>query len=518
MRRLVAAATGLLATIGVGVVVGYLLIFAASPDRAARAVPASAAVYLNIYLQPSAGQKMNLFGLIGRVPGFRDPATLEQKIHDITQRVLGDLGLDYTADVRPWLGNQVAVAISPGDAASGGPHLLLLASVRDPVAARAAAPDVIGGEATTFGPEPYRGIDTMIGETVSFAVLDDLLVVADTRRGLRAALDADADVAPSLADARAFAEAMRKLPADHLASIYVDLRRVVSLDGDAPVGGYATAALALVAEPDGVHLDGDVPFDEAEAGADAGEAFALGADPAQLPGWMPADTRAEVSVFGLAQSILDLEGQLTADAAFAPAAEALNQLRALAAVGLGINLDRDLLPLFDGEAAIAVQGLEASGPTGQLLLRPSDPVDLESRLTRMRNELAERGSSVDTRVVRGVPITTIEIPEVASLAYGIVDGVVVIGLDAGAVAAAVAARLDDATLAAVERYTAPFALIGTHAGNELWVNLSGLLDASPDFIDPGSDFRDILHQIGELAAAAAASGDHLKVRSVLTVK
>jgi hypothetical protein len=198
--------------------------------------------------------------------------------------------------------------------------------------------------------------------------------------------------------------------------------------------------------------------------------------------------------------------------------EALNQLRALAAVGLGINLDRDVLPLFDGETAIAVQGLEASGPTGQLLLRPRDPSGLASALTRMRNGLVARGSSVDTRLVRGVPITTIEIPEIASLAYGIVDGVLVIGLNADDVSAAVEARLDAATLAGVERYTAPFALIGAHAGNELWVNLSGLLDASPDLIDQGSEFRDILHQIGELAAAAAASGDHLEVRSVLTVK
>lgn len=518
MRRLAAATTALLATIGVGVVVAYLLVFAASPDRAARAVPEGAAVYFNVYLQPSTGQKMSLFGLIGRVAGFRDPATLEEKIHDITQRVLGDIGLDYAADVRPWLGNQVAVAMSPGDASGGGPHLLLLVSVRDPAAARTAAPAVVGGDATTFAPEPYRGVEAMIGETVSFAVLDDLLVVSDTRDGLRAALDANADVAPSLADSAAFESAMRELPTDHLASIYVDLRRLVSLDGDATLGGYATAALALVAEPDGLHLDGDIPFDAATAGAGGEEAFALAADSAELPQWMPADTRAEVALFGVQQAILAAEEQLSAESAFSAATEALNQLRALAAVGLGINLDRDLLPLFDGETAIAIQGLEASGPTGQLLLRPSDPAGADGALARMRDALVERGSSVETRRVRGVAITSIEIPEIASLAYAMVDGVVVIGLNADDVAASVSARLDGATLAGSELYTAPFALLGAHLGNELWVNLSGLLDASPDFIEPGSEFRDILHQIGELAAAAAASGDHLEVRSVLTVK
>ena len=86
MKRLVIGVTGLLSTAGIIVLAGYLLVFSASADRAARAVPADAAVYLNIYLEPSAGQRMNLYGLIGRLPGFADPATLEQKIHDVAQR------------------------------------------------------------------------------------------------------------------------------------------------------------------------------------------------------------------------------------------------------------------------------------------------------------------------------------------------------------------------------------------------------------------------------------------------
>ena len=68
MRRLVPAVTGLLTVVGIVVVVGYLLVFAAHPDRAARVAPADTAVYLNVYLQPSTGQKLNLFELVGRLP------------------------------------------------------------------------------------------------------------------------------------------------------------------------------------------------------------------------------------------------------------------------------------------------------------------------------------------------------------------------------------------------------------------------------------------------------------------
>jgi len=518
MRRLVAAVAGLLTLVGIGVVAGYLLVFSASPDRAARAAPADSAVYLNLYLQPSTGQKMNLFELVGRLPGFRDPATLDQKIHDVAQRFSGDLGVDYAADLRPWLGNQVALAVTPGDETSGTLHLLLLASVQDPAAAEAAVPRLMGRGGATFEPQTYRGEQAMIGNGVSYALLADLLLVADTAAGLRAALDADADAAPSLADSAAFASAMRTLPADHLAALYVNLARIASVAGDQPLGGYATAALALVAEAGGLRLDGDVPFDAAAAGDAARRAFALGAEAATLPQWMPADTTAEVVVFGMRYSVLDLERQLSADPAFTEATNAVNQLRALAAVGLGIDLDRDLLPLFDGEAAVALRALQASGPRGLLLLRPSDPAAAQAALDRIRNGLAERGSVLTTRSVRGVTITSVNIPQLARLAYALVDGVVVAGLDADEVAASIEAHLDGTTLAAAGRYAAAFELAGGHAGNELWVDIPGLLDASSEIIDPGIEFRDILHQIGELAAAASASGDHLEVRSVLIVK
>jgi len=518
MRRLVAAVTGLLTLLGIATVAGYLLVSSTNADRAARATPGESAVYLNLYLQPSTSQKATLFALLGRLPGFRDPATLDQKIHDVAQRVLGDVGLDYAADLRPWLGNQISMAITPGDGATETLHALLLASVGDATEAETAVPRLMGRDGATFESETYRGEQTMIGEEVSYALLGDLLLVADSVEGLRAALDADADAAPSLADSAAFAAAMRTLPADHLASLYVDLGRLASLPGDQPLGGYATAALALVAEPDGLHLDGDVPFDAAAAGDAARSAFALGARTATLPGWMPADTTAEAVVFGMQHSLLDLERQLSADPASGEALAALSDLRALVALGLGIDLDRDLLPLLDGEAAIALRGVRPSGPRGVLLLRPSDPTAAQAALDRMRDGLAERGSVVTTRSVRGVTVTSVSIPQVVRLAYALVDGVVVAGLDVDEVAASIEAHLDDTTLAAAPRYPAAFELAGGHAGNELWVDLPGLLDSSPDMLNLGIEFRDILHQIGELAAAAMASADHLEVRSVLTVR
>ena len=72
--------------------------------------PAKSAVYVNVYLQPSTGQQMNLAGLIGRLPGFADEASLDEKVDQIVDNLLSETGVDYRTQVKPWLGDQVAIA------------------------------------------------------------------------------------------------------------------------------------------------------------------------------------------------------------------------------------------------------------------------------------------------------------------------------------------------------------------------------------------------------------------------
>lgn len=517
MRRVVVAVTALLVTLGGAVVVSYLLLFAAVADRAARAVPADTAIYLNAYLQPSAGQQMNLFDLIGHLRGFGDAATLEAKIDEVAGRLLGQAGIDYAADVRPWLGAQIAIAAAPGEAGSP-PSELLLAAVKDSAAARTSVPHLFAPMKIAFKRETFRGHALMTSEATSYALLDDLLVVASTPERLRASIEADADVAPSLADSPAFTAAMREVASDHLASVYLDLPGAVGLPEGRLLGGFGTAALALTAEADGLHLEGAARFVADAASDEVRAAFSLGAHPSTLAGWMPRTTSAEIVLFGGAQSFEDLEASLAGNSAFAPAVDALNQLRGIAALGLGINFNRDLLPLFDAEAALALQSLDADGFHGQILFRPSDSAAAKASLDRMRSGLADRGSRVTARQVAGTSVTSVAVPQVGTVAYALVDGVVLIGLDAADVAAALEAHDAGETLETDDRYLATFELASGHAGNELWADIPSLVDALAGTFDPGSELRDILHQIGELAMSANATDDRLEINGVLTVK
>lgn len=517
MRRLVVAVTALLVTLGGVVVVGYLLLFSAVADRAARAAPTDTALYVNVYLQPSAVQQMNLFGLIGQLRGFGDQATLESKIDEVVGRLLAQAGIDYSGDVRPWLGAQIALAVAPGEAGSP-PSELLLAAMKNPREARTAVPRLFASMEIAFTEETFRGQTLMTSEETSYALLDDLLVVASTPERLRASLEADADVAPSLADSPAFAAAMREVASDHLASIYVDLPRAVGLPEGRQLGEFNAAAMALTADGDGMHLGGTAPFTAGAASEEARTAFSLGTEQSTLTDWMPRTTSAMVVLFGAAQSFEDLEANLAADTAFAPAIDALNQLRAIAALGLGINFNRDLMPLFDGEGAVALQSLDADGFHGQVLLHPSDTAAAQASLDRIRSSLADRGSRVTTRQVAGATLTSVAVPQIGDVAYALLDGVVIMGLDAADVAAAMEARAAGETLASDDRYRAPFELLGAHAGNEFWADVPALVDALADTFDPGSELRDILHQIGELAISATATDDRLEINGVLTVR
>nr|MBA2632933.1 DUF3352 domain-containing protein [Chloroflexota bacterium] len=131
MHRLAIAAVTLIGLTGAAFIAAYLLLFSAATDRAAGLAPASSAFYLNVYLQPSTGQQMNLGGLIGRLPGFADDASLDEKVDQVVQNLLGGTGIDYRAQVKTWLGDQVAIAGWPSEDDPATPTAVVIAEVKD---------------------------------------------------------------------------------------------------------------------------------------------------------------------------------------------------------------------------------------------------------------------------------------------------------------------------------------------------------------------------------------------------
>jgi hypothetical protein len=521
VHRLVIALTTLLSLTAAVVLAGYLFVFAAQADRAARAVPAGTAVYATLYLQPSTGQKLNLAQLMSRVPGFADSASLDQKIHEITARFLRQAGIDYEADVRPWLGDQVAFSMRPDGVDPEQADLLAVIDVKDHAVAEAALARIATGLGLASRAETHEGATLFVAGDTSWALLDDILLIGSSADAVRDGLDADADRTDSLADSAAFRDAMDEVAADHLASVFVNLEAIGASAGfGEQMGGYRTASLALLVEADGVRLEGSAPFDAAAASEHANEAFALSSEPSSLAEWMPPGTQAELVAFGVSQSLRAAEDELGGADGGEEILGALTQLRAIAALGLGINLDEDVLPLFDRETAVAITGLEGELPHGLILLRPSNVDAAVAALDRMRAALEERGAASEETEVEGAALTTVAVPELGEVTYAVEDGVVILGLSAEDVAASLAARASGASLAAEQRYRRAWELAGTRGGNEVWLDVGAVVDAAGDDLGVTGEARDILLQAGALAMTAPARPDDARsdFHVVLTVR
>ncbi|MGH2445732.1 MAG: DUF3352 domain-containing protein [Candidatus Limnocylindria bacterium] len=519
MHRLVIALVTLIGLTGAAFVAGYAFLFSASTDRAAAMAPADSALYLNVYLQPSTGQQMNLGGLIGRLPGFADDASLDEKIDQVVQNLLGGSGIDYREQLKPWIGNQVTLVAWPSDEGVAQPTAVLLVDVKDRELAESSVAELVGEGEESFSAETYQGAELQVAETGSYAFVGEMLVVGEAADGIRAVVDVERGAAGSIGEREDFRATMAELPADHLASAFVDLAAIAeAADLGEQAAQLSTAGAVLVAERDGLRLSGSAPFDVGEAEASARAGFALGGEPSSLVDWMPEDTIASAVVFGLRQTLEEAEAAARLTPEGEELGSALDQFRAIAAFGLGIDLDNDILPLIDREVGVALAGVDGGLPSGQLLLRPDDPEAAADALGRLADRLGSLGAESRTEEIGEVEVTVVSVPDIAEVAYSIVDGIVIVGLAPEDVVAAIEAHRDGGTLGSSDLYSHAFEVAGARAGNELFVDIDGLLgmieedDALPD------DARDILQQLGAFGFTAPSRDDRIEFHAVLTVE
>ena len=90
--------------------------FFATGVQAAEALPASTVAYVSVDLDPSGGQKIEAIKTLRKFPGFTAEVDLEAD-DDLRERLFEEItssgeceGLDYAADVEPWLGSRAAMA------------------------------------------------------------------------------------------------------------------------------------------------------------------------------------------------------------------------------------------------------------------------------------------------------------------------------------------------------------------------------------------------------------------------
>lgn len=110
------------------------------PD-AAGALPADTIAFASVNLDPSGSQKIAALETLKKFPGLKDKLDfgtaddVRQKIFEAIQKSGECGGVDYAADVKPWLGNTMAVAAI--DAGESHPSAVVLFQVTDQDKAKA---------------------------------------------------------------------------------------------------------------------------------------------------------------------------------------------------------------------------------------------------------------------------------------------------------------------------------------------------------------------------------------------
>lgn len=520
MHRLVIALTTLIGLAGAAVIGVYLFLGGATADRAAGLAPASSAFYATLYLQPSAGQQSQLAGVLSRLPGFEDTAALDTKIDELAQRFFGDAGFDYRADVKPWLGNQLAIAGGAPDESGQPANLLFIADVKDEAAFANALGSLVP-DGTDTSDETYEGLTVSQAGTATYAIVDGMLVAGETAEPVHQAIDVFQGRADSLAELPAFTSAMRTLPTDHLAVAWADLEQLAAsadaADAVTDTAGFSTFSMALLAEESGFRLVGQLPVDAESVGAAIRDALASGATIPQLPDAMPAGTEVSLILHNLRAALERTETELEDQSP--DVAATIDQLRALAAFGLGVDIDNDLLPLLDGEVGVALHGIADGLPAGALLLRPSDPGASAEALGRVLDALESRGSAADRTTVAGTEVVSIEVPQVGAVSWAVADELIVLGLTADDVGEVLEAGSSGSTLGGGDLYRSTFAG-ADRGGTELFIDLNPLVPLFLGQAGEGmpAETAAILEHIDSFGLTIPSRPDRFEFHATLTIR
>jgi hypothetical protein len=190
--------------------------FFATGSQPAQALPDSTIAYASVDLDPSGSQKIEAIKTLRKFPGFTDKINLETD-DDLRERLFEEItssgeceGLDYAADVKPWLGSRAAVAAV--DLGEDQPAPVAVVQVTDAGKAEdgvAKLIDTCGGGAS----------DAEARDVGGWVVDGDWLVLAETDEVAQQVVDAAGS--STLADDASFAKWTGEAGDDGFMSFYV---------------------------------------------------------------------------------------------------------------------------------------------------------------------------------------------------------------------------------------------------------------------------------------------------------
>jgi hypothetical protein len=398
--------------------------------------PAGSPFYAEVRLDMPGGQGEALAQFLTAFPGFADAESFPTKRDEIIGslvEMLDSEDADQIAGLLSSLTGEIGLAITSltpevlemdTDAtAAEDPPMVIGLAITD----RAAVEAGIAGAAADATSETYGDATLFSDGETTIGVTDGWALLSPYADEVKGAVDTLAGTNPSLASDPEFSTAWARVPADHLAALWLDLQALAPLieAGMAQAGSMSAfgAPMALddilaqlpgdmvaylVAEPDRLTLEADLTTSAAMSELPVGDS--------ELANSFPADTQLFVETRQLGNT---LAGALTM--ALAGAGEDAAAEMAPVEDMLGAPLPEFLS--FIGDAAIGA-GITPESLWLGIAAETSDPALAQERVQRLLTILQlfatspEAGISVDEQTVGDTAVTVITLP-IDSAAMGL---------------------------------------------------------------------------------------------------
>jgi hypothetical protein len=380
-RWLVVALATLLVVSGGGSAAAFFLMRGAG-EELLQLVPASSEVVVTAYLDPSAGQKVNLMALANRFPALRDDQRFRQQVDDVLDEALEGAGLSHE-DVRPWLGSQVAIVVDI-EANNDVPTASFLVATEDDDAAREALEKALRSSLGNEQTSEYRGVTMHIfgsgTSSFGYVIVDHVVVLSNQSIGLTRVVDVSEGTAPAIADDPGFLDTISSLPEGKLGLAYVNPTEIVNqafsstglgVAGTAPgldlLRAIRGVGATLSAHPDGLAFDVAVRMDPSELDPATRLQLDQPVHENGVLGFVPADAYAVATQQGLDETLKQTVDQILAT----PEGERIRQR-------IGVD---DTLAALTGDLAFEVG--PGSGPVpagGAILIGVRDPSAVQRTL------------------------------------------------------------------------------------------------------------------------------------------
>jgi hypothetical protein len=544
------AALGAAAILAIAGGAAAFFLLRGSSEQLLGRIPEGTDVVVTAYLDPSAGQKVNLLRMVDHLPALGPRDELSDRIDGVIDGALSGTGLDHR-DL-DWVGSQVAlVADAPADGSDAtGVGLLIVTDDED--AATASLDHLRSGTPTgTWTSQDVEGVQVWShtqGASVddAYALVDGVVVVGTTTdivegviattNGERAAIEGSAN----------FQAAVQGLPEGRLGLAYIDptdllsaLERVPGLDAASVGAGlgelevYRAFAVSVSAESDGLAVDAQVSYDPSKMTDEMRDSLSAPAGQNPLLDDVPQDSLVVVQQVGLDAGLVDAVDQLRTSSP-----ELVRQLDRLGITSSGV------LDSLTGDVAVAGAPSEEVGATGAVLIGTDDEETMAKALQRLGSRLrvlsgvarpVVPSTGVSSTVVphaewtqeqyRGVQVRTLSGASTLSpfqLSYAVIDGAGLVGLTPQAVHAVIDTQQGGPSILNSSGYMNATARVPSGQGS-FYVDIDGIGDAvrstlPPDALDSyDREVDPTLAHLDAFVLGAESSVERTHVRMFLRV-